>query len=423
MNIKIENVDVFDKFPNTQCDLLPRCGAAVLSELPYKKQVLQKIKFLKQTFSNLKDFDSINAIFYASPMPYFYRNRMDYTVSFKGEFGLREKGKWWRVLDNHSCIIAAKSIRKAFDIAYKWVKSTKIPYYDRKYHTGILKYIVFKTNKKGDILANIITTPLQKDTEDLVFSQARILGQKLAKAFDTDVSVVLSSTPLKSDASIGSVYKVILGQDSIFEEVNGYVYKIPANAFFQANMYGHKLLQDLVISLATDNTKLTTGTKKELLRDASKSNNFSNNKDLVFDLYSGSGFFTLPLSKYFKKVIAVEEFKESIENGKENLSINKINNVEFVLSRVEDAIDKYTDRIKESVVVLDPPRSGLHPKVLQALMQNVPERIVYVSCNYKKFIEEYDGYLSGKYKVSSINFVDMFANTNHLESVILLETK
>ena len=388
------------------CPLLPRCGAAPLSHMPYSKQVDYKQEHFKEAFkkvgAKVPDFKFVPA-----PLPYFYRNRMDYTISYKGEFGLREKGKWWKVLDGHACIVADKTIRKAFKKVYKWVKATNLPYYDRKKHTGFLKYAVIRTNLAGELLINIITNPLENcklDKKQLVSE-----FEKLISIFEPmPINLVLSATPVKSDRSIGTVYKVLHGNNFLVQKINRFKYIVYANAFFQNNPYVAKLLQ------------------KELLKQV---NDIISQVGNIYDLYGGSGFFGISIaSKFRHPVLVVEEFAEATKSGKQNARLNHVENlVQFKTTSVDKFLaDVYfsSKQGDEDLFILDPPRAGLTSKVLRFLIEVGPKFLIYISCKYTRFIEEfYKLGLNTKYEIKNALVFDMFPQTEHVESLFYLIRK
>ncbi len=385
------------------CSLLPKCGAAPLSYMPYSKQADYKRGLFREAFkkvgAKVPDFEFIPA-----PVPYFYRNRMDYTVSFRGEFGLRERGKWWRVLDGHACIVADKTIRRAFKLVNSWVKGTSLPYYDRKKHTGFLKYVVIRSNLDNELLLNIVTTP-----PEIVGITSRFLTDELVKLIEmfkgNPVNIVLSFTPLKSDRSIGKLYKVVYGQDFLAQTINGFKYKVYANAFFQNNPCVAALLQNKVVETVKG---------------------FKNEFENIYDLYGGAGFLGIALARVFRtKVNVVEEFGESTKAGEENARLNGVSKlVRFTTSTVSEYLSNFYQTTGKDVFVLDPPRVGLSNDVLKFLIAKGPKYLVYVSCKYTRFLEEfYKLGLAAKYRIKQVTVFDMFPLTEHVESLFYLVRK
>jgi 23S rRNA (uracil-5-)-methyltransferase RumA len=376
---------------NTKCPNKQRCGSCTWSDIPYKEQLNKKISLINTEFKNNNIEHEVKKII-PSPKTQHYRNRMDFVINFEGKFGLREKGKWWRVIDNHKCFLSHNKIEKAFDNIYDWTQETDLSFYDRKLYRGILRYAVIRATKKGEILVNIITSEPDDD-----FPEAKIISQleKLESSKNID-NLLWLVNKTRSDTSFGELTKIIKGNPYIIEEILEYKYKISPNSFFQTNPYA-----------AEELLKTVLGYSKNL-----------DTNNIFLDLYCGSGFFTVPLSKKFPKIHGIEISPEAISDAEEN---KKLNNSASKFQTVQ-AEDLSWKDLNAGQILLDPPRSGLHPKVLQTLLDNPPKNMIYVSCNYKKFASEFKS-LSEKYKIKNTTAVDMFPHTPHVELVILLEKR
>jgi 23S rRNA (uracil1939-C5)-methyltransferase len=176
--------------------------------------------------------------------------------------------------------------------------------------------------------------------------------------------------------------------------VNGIRYAIPPRSFFQTNTAGAAALSDIVRGLA------------DLKGD-----------ETLLDLYCGVGFFSLQLAKSAKRVLGVELDADAIGAARRNAEANGALNVEF---RPEKAEDLSWETEQPDVVLIDPPRSGLHPKVIDLLLEKAPPRIVYVSCNYNSLVKELPRFLT-RYKLTKIRLLDMFPHTPHVETVVVFE--
>ncbi len=322
-----------------------------------------------------------------SPKTSHYRNRMDFVIDYQGNFGLREKGKWWKVIDGHTCFIADEKIEEAFHKCYKWVKNCGLTYLDRKTQKGLLSYIVLRCSTLGELMINVVTGP------DFLEKDRGIIEEKIKELSAT--TTVWSINHSKSDISSGEEVKMVSGKGFIEEEINKIRYVITPNAFFQTNSFAAPVLQETVMNFA----------RKTKARN-------------ILDLYCGSGFFTIFLGKIAKKVTGVEIIQESIDTAK----INAKNNgslAEFICDKTENLAWK---DIETDLVVLDPPRAGLNDKVLRALLENRPKNIVYVSCNFTSFVKELKTF-SPYYKITDSVAVDMFPHTHHIELVTLMTLK
>jgi len=373
-----------------QCPNPKLCGSCGWSHIPYDKQLQQKLADINGSFK-LKELSLECTEILPSPKVAHYRNRMDFVISFKGEVGLREKGKWWRVINNHPCFIADEEIDRIFKITRDWVQSSGLSYFDRKAHTGFLRYAVIRTTRYGQSMMNIITSAPTPEEE--ASAPAKLLElQKLSGV--TSLNWAINHTV--NDVSSGDELRVIHGPGYIEEKIGAHIYKISPHSFFQTNSWASPLLLD---------------TAKEFLQFAPK-------PKLLLDLYCGSGFFSIALASTAEKTIGVEIVSEMIEDAKINAIRNNVS-VEYV-SGAAEAIP--WQKHGADTIILDPPRSGLHDNAIKQLIEASPKTILYISCNYKSFAREM-AIIKDKYDVVKMRAIDMFPHTPHVELVSLLLKK
>jgi tRNA/tmRNA/rRNA uracil-C5-methylase (TrmA/RlmC/RlmD family) len=347
---------------------------------------------------------------------------MDFVIDFEGRVGLREKGKWWRVIDNHTCFIADTKIEELFQIVRDWVNQAGLSYFDRKYHHGLLRYAVIRTTTTGEAMVSIITSEPESEETQRLSEQLFQLTNLLTCNFSTTVIHSVNSTT--SDVSHGGENYVISGNGFITEEINGYTYKITPNAFFQTNPYGAKVLMDTVIDFAAQAIRLphlqqAQVRNYDMPEPSSRVSSKNEQSDLIIlDLYCGSGFFTIPLSKLGNRTVGVEIAQEAIDDAIEN---NRLNNTsaEFICIPSE----QYDwSKLNPDLVILDPPRAGLDKKTLSNLITLQPETVIYISCNYKNFSRDMEK-LKAVYDVKKMKSVDMFPHTPHVELITLLQKR
>lgn len=357
------------------------CGSCHWSHIPYKKQLLQKLSDINGSFA-LKELDLQCETIIPSPQTDHYRNRMDFVIDFEGRVGMREKGKWWRVIDDHTCFLADKNIEKLFAYVRSWTQSAGLSFFDRKAHTGLLRYAVIRSTSTGETLINIVTS-IPEDT--LVLQQALQSLNEIAQP----TTLVWTTNATDSDVSFGDQETIIAGPGYLTENINGIKYRISPQAFFQTNLYASPLLQEAVVSLVCDDTKT------------------------VLDLYCGSGFFSLPLAKKVHHVIGVELNTSAIQDAKRNADLNGLTNTEFFAAKTESLdLSQYA----ADTIVVDPPRSGMHDHALASLIKTNAKQIIYISCNYKNLARELVT-LTQKYNVDNLTAIDMFPHTQHVEVV------
>lgn len=375
---------------SSPCPKSDVCGSCGWSHIPYEKQLQQKLSDINGSFKLKKLKHTVRDI-YASPKTDHYRNRMDFVISFKGEVGLREKGKWWRVIDDHTCFIADDKIDMLFPKVRTWAQSCGLSHFDRKAFTGTLRYAVIRTTNKGETMI-IVVTSAPNDIDDETTIRAALEQLALVAKPTT---LIWSINHTITDVSFGDELHVIAGAGVIEEDIDGVKYRISPNAFFQTNSYASPMLLSTVREFAGDLTEKT-----------------------LLDLYCGTGFFAVAMAGQAKRTVGVEMVPQAIADAKTNAELNDVT-VEFHDAKTEEF--DWT-AIGADVVILDPPRSGMHDKALQDIMAAKPERIVYVSCNYKNFAREL-AILEKEYGVHATRAIDMFPHTPHVELVTLLIRK
>ncbi len=368
------------------CPQKELCGSCSWSHLPYEEQLAQKLAAINQGFAGNGVEIRCEKII-ASPKQLHYRNRMDFVIDYQGKVGLRQKGAWWKVIDGHPCVISDEAIESAFHIVRGWTAEAGLSFFCRKKHTGLLRYAVIRATSTGERVVIILTSKPQDEAEEALLREAlKNLGTRLP-----DASILWSINFEQGDTSVGSEWFVIQGKETLLENIRGTEFEISPHAFFQTNSLGAGLLLDTVL---------------EYVEQAAPRE--------VLDLYCGSGFFSIPLARAGKKVRGVELVKEAIDDAKRNAARNNVE-VEFFAEKAED----FLWDPKPDVLIVDPPRAGLHPKALQKLMQlDVPE-IVYVSCNPAQFAREMK-VIGEKYRVVDSRAIDMFPHTPHVELVTRL---
>lgn len=397
------------------CPNPDRCGSCGWSHIPYDKQLQQKLSEINGSFAIKKLKLRVDEIF-PSPKTEHYRNRMDFVISFQGEVGLREKGKWWRVIDDHPCFLGDEKIESLFATVRSWAKTSGLSFFDRKSNVGTLRYAVIRSTSIGETMVTIVTSAPNGETQlgennagtvvDFNNTAAEIEAslRELAKQCSTtpyslltthSPSIIWSINHTISDVSFGDSLRVIDGNGVMNETIEGIKFRISPNAFFQTNSYAAPMLLATVRDFAGDLANKT-----------------------LLDLYCGTGFFAVAMAGQAKKTIGVELVPDAIRDARINAELNNVN-VEF-----HDAKTESFDWMKlgADVVILDPPRSGMVDKALADVIAAKPERIVYVSCNYKNFAREMVQ-LQEFYKVEAIRAVDMFPHTPHVELVTALVRK
>ena len=322
--------------------------------------------------------------------PSFYRNRMDYVFGWDGTLGLKEYGSWARYRDVHDDMLLSPDVPRILDVFREFMKMSDLKPWDNRDYVGDLRYVVIREGKKtGDRLIALIVKDASRVTDDA----KQFLRERLDRLA---TSIVIGENPLQTDLSFAKTIVPIKGDGTLTETVNGITYRIHLNSFFQTNSLTAATLQDIVAQFVP-----------------------SSRPSRVLDLYCGLGFFGIQLSKQFPDihVSGFEIDAQAIELAKENARTNGVaDRCDFISGPAEDLSWK---DIAADVVILDPPRAGLHPRVVKTLLDKKPPAIVYVSCNYRRLVEELKQFKT-VYRVEDVKAVDMFPHTPHVEVVAKL---
>ncbi len=383
----------------TLCPNADVCGSCGWSHIAYEHQLTQKQADINASFA-LKELPyTVNAI-HASPKIDHYRNRMDFVIDWQGSVGLREQGKWWRVIDNHPCFLADERIDELFAVCRSWAKTCGLSFFDRKAITGTLRYAVIRTTTQKESMVTIVTSaPENSEHEIRITATLHDLVKNLEDTHkDGHLTVLWAINHTPSDVSHGGEYRIISGKGFIEEEIANVRYRISPNAFFQTNPHAAPLLLDAVTRALGDLSGKT-----------------------FLDLYCGTGFFSLALAGKAKKTLGIEIVPEAIDDARQNAMINHLEDKVTYLAQPTEQVDWLS--YQPDIVLLDPPRAGLHPSTLETLKDpRAPQDIVYVSCNYKNLAREM-ALLKEFYTVTFMEAIDMFPHTPHVEVVATLKKR
>ncbi len=350
-----------------QCEYFGRCGGCLLQHLDYRDQLEFK-RFKLNAILN-EDVEII-----PSPKIFGHRNRIDVVISTRG-IGFRRYGTWWDVVDIEWCPVFGPSSKRVLKSLREFIEDHEVSLYEIGKNEGLLRYIVIREGKfTGDLMVNLVTGPGE-------------LPEDFPQYFDYAESIYWSVNRTPSDVSYGEIER-FWGKEFIKEELDGTVYLIHPNSFFQTNSYG----------------------AVELLREVAKRAEGGR----VLDLYSGVGTFGVYLARKGFSVEGIEINPFAVEMANRNAEINGVE------ARFRVGADKDVGSLQTyDTVIVDPPRAGLHPKLVKRLVQKGPEKLIYVSCNPKTLARDLNE-LKSVYTVGGIIGLDMFPHTPHVEVVVEL---
>ncbi|MEK7451972.1 MAG: 23S rRNA (uracil(1939)-C(5))-methyltransferase RlmD [Patescibacteria group bacterium] len=375
------------------------CGSCSWSHLDYENQLKMKLSDVNGSFA-LKGLDVKCTEIIPAPTLAHYRNRMDFVIDFEGRVGMRAKDKWWKVIDNHTCFLADTHIEELFAIVRTWTKTSGLSFYDRRSHEGLLRYAIIRATRLGDTMIVIVTSKPSDAVEETLIHNALTnlvtrVGTRPTTTNQTRTTIVWSINDTQSDTSFGTELQTISGSGFIEEKIGDFTYRISPNAFFQTNSYASPILLETVKKFC---------------------GNVSDKR--VLDLYCGTGFFSIALASQAKETIGVELVEQAIVDARINAERNNLHPL-FIAAPTEN----YDWSIHNAdLVILDPPRSGMHDRALADILHNKPKTIVYVSCNPKNFAREMVQ-LQKMYAVSAMIAIDLFPHTPHVELVTKLICK
>lgn len=379
------------------CDIFPACGGCMYQTMGYEEQLRMKEAQVKEILDGAiygdYEFEGIKR----SPKEFAYRNKMEF--SFGDEYkdgplslGLHKKGSTYDVLTASSCKLVHADMTKILDCVLAYFKERGVSYYKKMQHTGYLRHLLLRRGEKtGEILVNLVTTT-QEEHEMQTLVEA-LLELNLE---GTIVGILHILNDSLSDVVQSDETRILYGQDYFYEELLGLQFKVTPFSFFQPNSRAAEVLY---------------GTVREYLGDM--------RGKTLYDLFSGTGTIGQILSPVAEKVIGVEIVEEAVKAANENAAHNGITNCKFLAGDVFKVLDEIEQ--KPDVIVLDPPRDGVHPKCLPKILDYQVDQIVYISCKVTSLARDLELLQQRGYKVVKAAVVDQFVHTVHCEVIILLQ--
>ena len=328
-----------------------------------------------------------------------YRNKMEFSFGDDGldgnlTLGLRKRGSYYETADVSACGICDADFRAAAAYTLSFFRQTDETFYHRTRHTGALRYLVVRKGFfTGELLVNLVTTSaIQADV------QAWAAGLAALPWAGTLTGALHTVSDSVADTVAPEAVHVLSGRDYYTEKLLGLTFRVSAFSFFQTNAAGAERLYASVREFAGDTTGKT-----------------------LFDLYCGTGTIAQLLADGAARVTGVELVEEAVAAARLNASANNLTNCEFIAGDVLKVIGGLTGA--PEVIVLDPPREGMHPKALAALAAFGAETIVYVSCKPTSMATDLAQLTSLGYAVQRVRCHDMFPRTNHVETAIKLQRR
>lgn len=380
-------IEIQQKAPyeiNSQCDVFGVCGGCTFQNIDYSKEAEFKLKNIKKLLKNANINYNSNLEIIKSPVTDCYRNKMEFSFGDDGLngslcLGMRKRDSFYEVSNADKCLIVDNDIRDILSCVLEFFKNTDETFYHKMKKTGNLRnLIVRRANFTKEILINLVT----KDyiTSDLNNLVKKILSLNLSGKISGILNTINSSP---SDAVYCDKLNILYGNDYFFENLFGLKFKISAFSFFQTNSIGAEILYSVI---------------KDFSGDCSDK--------VIFDLYCGTGTIAQIMSNGAKKVIGIELIDEAVKAAEENAKLNNISNCEFISGDVLKVIDEIN--ITPDIIILDPPREGIHPKAINKIIEFGAKKIIYVSCKPTSMTRDLNIFIENSYTIKNIKCVDMF---------------
>lgn len=388
------------------------CGGCKWQNLPYEKQTefkQQEIIDNLQRIGKVK-LQNIHPII-GSAQTQYYRNKLEFTFSNK-RFLTREEigqdaditrtpaagfhvpGLFDKVVDIDTCYLQGSPSNEIRNFIKQYAIERELSFYNIREQHGFLRTLIIRTASTGEVMV-IVAFGEENEPE------RKALLNALAEKFPQVTSLIYVINEKQNDSLTDQEMICYAGRNHIFEEMEGLKFKIGPKSFYQTN-------SEQAFNLYSKTRELA-GLKGD---------------EIVYDLYTGTGTIANFVARQAQKVVGIEYVPEAIEDAKVNSDINGITNILFYAGDMKDVLN--ADFIRQhghpDVIITDPPRAGMHPDVIETILNAAPERIVYVSCNSATQARDLQ-LMDAAYEVTAVQPVDMFPHTHHVENIVLLQKR
>lgn len=398
------------------CKYFGTCGGCTWQHVQYEAQLTLKRQNVIDAFERIGGFEQVEVVpTLPSSEIYYYRNKIEFSFSRQrwlpdDEFvvgasseeafalGFHHPRRYDKVLDVDACFLQSEVSNEILQTVKEFCRGKKIEVYDSETQSGYLRFLVIREGKNtGERMVNLVTFV---DRPEI----ASELCSHLLRRFPTLTTFVNTINPRRAQIATGDVERVYHGTGTITEILGKYKFRISANSFFQTNTNQAEKLFELVKTLSE-----------------------FKQSDVVYDLYSGTGALSIYISDAVHKVVGIELIPGSVTDAQHNATLNGVTNCSFLQGDLKEKLTRDTHWVEEhgnpDVVVIDPPRSGMHPKVVQRVARLSPPHIVYVSCNPATQARDIRFLADAGYRIEHLQPVDLFPHTFHVESVAKLARK
>ncbi len=397
---------------NPKCKFFGTCGGCKQQDLDYLTQTKFKQQQVEEIFNKMGGFkDFVVEQILPSEKVFYYRNKMEFSFTEKRwltneeiksretiekdfALGLHIPRVFDKVLDIDECFLQSELSNKILNFTRNFFKERNISIYSTKKHEGFLRNLVIKqSHHSDDLMVNLVTF---YENDELLNEYKKNILEKIPQ-----VKTIINNINFKKAATaLGDFEKVFHGDGYIYDTIGNYKFRISSNSFFQTNTLQAEKLYQTALDFA------------EMKGD-----------EIVYDLYSGAGTISIFVSDHCKVVYAFETVESAVNDAEENAKLNNINNVRFITADLYKSFLPFVEEKKlpkPGLIILDPPRSGMHKNTVEDVINLNPKKLVYVSCNPTTQVRDIKLFSDAGYKLIKIKPVDMFPHTFHIENVALL---
>lgn len=427
-------LEVIEKSPletEDPCSHFDVCGGCTYLTLQYEKQLEIKREQVKKLLDGVLSRQEQPWVWEGikgSPVVYAYRNKMEFSFGDEEKdgplsLGMHKRGSFYDIVTVEDCRIVDEDYRLILKNVREFFAGEQTRYYHKLRHEGYLRHLlVRKASKTGEILVALVTTSQRtgstKTEEQLLqgFLDCLLKLEQTGKLRGSFAGILHIVNDSPADVVQSDRTDILYGKDFFYEELLGLKFKISTFSFFQTNSYSAEVLYETAQEYAGelsgqnfDESGISLG-------------NEGGKTKVIFDLYSGTGTIAQLMAPVAKKVIGVEIVGEAVEAARRNAAENGLDNCEFVAGDVLKVLDTITE--KPDLIILDPPRDGIHPKALSKIAASFrATKIIYISCKPTSLVRDLAALQEYGYEVRRACCVDQFPWTSHVETVCLLSRK
>lgn len=393
-----------------RCPYFGTCGGCQLQHLPYEEQLERKREMVKKCVEEQGIFDLEVQPTLGMEDPWFYRNKIQFPIREQNnhlQMGYF-KPRTHEVVNIKECYIQDPYLTEIAQIAREIFEEREISAYDERTGKGLLRHFIGRSSfRTGEILLGIVINgrglPAGFTVANEIKKRERLMHRMVARHQDYPpftgkmkiVGIVQNVNTARSNVILGKYNTTLMGVPFLREKLGRFDFKVGLLSFFQVNSFQAAKLYDLIKDFA------------EL-----------SGSETVVDAYAGIGAIAFWLADKAEEVIGIEEREEAVKDARQNIELNKLRNVRVEAGMIEKIFPKKAD-----VVVLNPPRGGCSEQALKRVIKVKPKRIIYVSCNPRSMAYDLKALIQNDYTAEIIKPVDMFPQTEHVETVVKLQRK